>query len=485
MLLNQELLNMIAQDLTSQNERKIRNDFYDRHLMYNGKSLEVIKKSFRAEFKKKDTIDQLETRITPINLTAKIINKLSGVYAEAPFRYPIDQNDIDQELIGLYEDELKINTVMKEANRQFNQFKTFLLEFFIDEKAQCPGIRSLPRHTYKVYSVDTVRPEVPNIFCKIIKDSIEPKEMIISVCTDESWVVIDGAGNTIPDKMVNNPDGLNPYGIAPYIFGNKSSSTLYPEQDDDLHRMAIVIPVLLSDLNLATKFQCWSIIAVIGGTIGDVPFSPNSIIEIPNNVDGTAPSIEVVKPTVDTDKIITLVTNLITLLLSTNDLSSNTIRTAISGAQDLASGISKAVDSAETAGVIKEQQQYFNQIEYALWDMLANHLVPYWREKGLLEPELDTAFTEDFDLGIIYKDPKASMTPKERIEIESMKLEKGFTTLKRALVEIYPEMNETEIDILAQEIKAEKLDTLARQLDGLQADSQMADQSNGSGQQNL
>lgn len=484
MKLTQDLLETIAKDISSAQSRLEREDFHDRHLMYHGRSLEIIKKNFRKEFKKPETINQLDMRITPINITQKVINKKAGVFIESPLRYAMDKNESDQELIALYEEHLNLNPVMKEANRQMEQFKSFLLELFIDTATGCPGIRSLPRHTYKVYSINSIRPEEPNVFCKILNDDIDSNKMAISVTTDLDSVVINGNGKTIPSMMNENANGVNDYGVAPYIFKSKSSSTCYPEQDDDLHRMSIAIPILLSDLNFATKYQCWSIIYTIG-QIGDIPFSPNSLVELDYGPEGQRPEIGTVKPNVDSEKIIALVTNLLTMLLSSQNLSAGDLVSTLTPG-NVASGVSKMLDSAEMIEDRKDQQAIFYQAEYKLWRALSKFLIPYWRSKNFLKPVLNYSFSDVFEIGVIFKEPKAMLSPKEKIELEKMKRDAGFTTLKRALAELNTEMDAEEIDELAREIREEKLESLAGQItDGLQRASEVEDRPDLSGDKKL
>lgn len=459
MKLDQVTLDFIAKEITSPELRAEREEAYERYLMYHGKSLEIIKKAFRKEFKRPETVNELDLRITPLNITQKIINSLSQVYLESPLRYPVDGSEQDQELINLYEDEIQLNRVMKSANRSVNQHKCALLEIFIDETGT-PGIRDVPRHSYEVFSLNSIRPNKPDVYCKILRDATDPADMVIAIYTDESHFIINGKGQTIPREMmrINNPDGVNPYGVAPFYFINTSDDTVRPPQDDDLKTMAIVIPILLSDMNFAMKYQAFSVISVIGSET-DIPFSPNSVISMPFGPNGERPSIEAVKPTIDVDKMISHVTNLIVMILSSKSISPGAIKSMLN-LSNAVSGISKAIDNKDEIEDKQDQQQNFLIAEYRVWELLAKYMIPYWRQNNLIKAELNREFTPAFEIGVIFREPKLLMSPKDTVEIEKLKLDAGLTTLKRALGELNKEMSGEEIDILEQEIKQEKVSSL-------------------------
>lgn len=465
MLLTKELVSDIVEKVNDHSLRRQRQEDADRWLMYHGKSLEIIEREFKREFKKQETVEQLIKRITPINITQKVINKLSGVYVEDPIRFPVDRSEADAQKLDLYEAAMKVNQRMKEANRHFKQFKTALLEPFVDDEGR-PDVRALPKHTYEVFCLECKATDRPNVVVKILNDSQEAHKQVLSIYTDESHIIVNGEKKILVDEMrkLDNADGVNPYGTLPFVFINESSHDVRPIQDDDLWRMAIVIPVLLSDLNYALKFQCWSIIYVIGDDSGDIPFSPNGVVYLPTTQDGPRPEIGTVKPEVDSDKAISMITNLISMLLSTKNLSAGSIKSTID-VNSSASGISKILDNAESMEDKKDQQDYFRHAEYELWMKMAKFMIPYWNQQGVLADEFAGNFSDSFDFRIIFRDPRPVLSEKERIETQKMKLEAGFTTLRRALAEVNTEMTDEELDDLVEEIRQERASRLLEQLD--------------------
>lgn len=454
MLIDKEKIDFVVEDLYSPERINERRENKERFFMYEGTSLEIIKSEFRREFKRKETIDELDNRVTPINLTAKIINALAQVYIESPIRYPLDKNEGDQELLELYEDMLNVNLRMKENNRRFKQFKCSLMEVFVHNGN--PRLRNLPRHTYQPYSFDPRTPELPDVIAIILKDDMLPEKAEIALWSDESYMVVDGHGRVKSDVMttLENNGLVNPYGVLPFIYINESSYAVSPLPDDDLLRMSKVVPVLLSDLNVAVKYQAFSTIYTIG-PVGDIPFSPNTVVSMEFGPQGERPEIGTVKPNVDIDKTITLITNLISMLLSTKNLKADTISSTVT-VQNFQSGIAKMLDSAVSVEDRRDQQAYFLNAEKDLWNKIAYHMVPYWRSNNMLSPEFNREFSPVFEPQIIFREPKVLITDKEKIELAKLKVDSGFATIDMVLPEIYPEMSTEELEDVEAKIREAK-----------------------------
>ena len=463
--MTKELLEFVANDINSVDKKEARKEDLHRWLMYNGKTKQIVKESIAKEFQKPETVEELISRLVPINITQKVINKLSGVYTEAPLREVVDENESDSELLEIYEDALEVDARFKEANRFFKLFKRNLMEPFVDEQGQV-GLRNLPRHTYEVYSFNSVRPNKPDLVAIIIKDDEIRENQVIKIWTNDRHILIDGNGLPLVKEMLDmgNEDGLNPYGKIPYIYINESTYSVNPISDDDLMALAIAIPVLLTDLNFSCKFQTFSIFYTIGD-VGSLPSNPSSVIALDYGPDGQKPEIGTVKPEVDIEAMLNLITNLVSILLTTKNLSAGTIKTT----QQVStiSGISKALDNAESVEDKKDQQAYFIKAEKDLWELLSKNLIPVWRKQNRLAPALNKEFSQNFELSIIYREPKVFISEKERIENAKMKLDAGLTTLRRELISLNPDMSEAQIDRLAQEILEEQENKLYRQVEEL------------------
>ena len=461
MKLNKDILLNIAEKVTSNERRSARLEDYKKFLMFNGQTKEIVLEAMKQDFKKPETIKELQSRIISINILGKIITKQAGVYVEAPDRQVVDENTRDQMLLESYVEAMELNQRMKESNKYFKLFKRNLMELYVDEKGK-PRVRSLPRHTYEVFSHSKISPNTPDTFVKILVDDYDSEKIVMAVWTDESFAIVNGKGQIDVRAMIEleNPELTNDYGIAPFIYSNECSYAVDPIQDDDLTQCCLSILILLTDLCYAQKYNSWGILYSVGD-IGDVPVNPNSMINLQFGPEGEVPSINTVKPDVDTEKVVMLIKTILAMLLSTKNLSTTTVRSDID-ASDVASGISKMLDSAESIEDKKDQQAYFNKAEYDLWTMLSNYLVPVWRKQNKLAPKYNMEFSRDMEVSIGFQEPKVMVTDREKVELAKMRLDADLSTLEQELTYIYPQKNAEQIEILLEEILAGKMSTIAK-----------------------
>jgi hypothetical protein len=461
--LTEDYLKDKIEQIISPELRNFREADEDRYLIYNGQILEILLEAIRKEFKKPETILELGHRLVPINIVQKIINKLGMVYKTKPARASVDRNEEDNEFINLLEDAMNINQRMKEANRLFKLNKRCLVEPYLNNEG-IPSLRTLPRHTYEVFSDSRVSPEKPDTIIKVLQDDIDPVKQKYIAWTKDEMRLFDGKGSILVDEMmaINNPSGINPYKTLPFVYINESSLSVNPLPDDDLLRMGVALPIVLSDLTLGSKYQAWSLIYTVGME-GDIPSSPNSVIHLDFGPNGEKPEIGTVKPNLDIDGVLRLVEFLLATLLSTKNLSVGSIAGKLE-AKSFASGVAKMLDQAESIEDREDQQDFFVRAEKELWDKLAFNMIPYWRRNKMLSGELNRDFSQAFELGIIFPEPKILMTQKEKLELSRLKLqgEIKFSTLKRELAVLYPNMTQEEIEQLLIEIKEEAPDPVEK-----------------------
>lgn len=455
MILNPDQLKYIIDDVNSHDKKEERIEDHKRWLFFHGKTKDIIIDSLSKEFKKPETIDELITRIVPLNIMKKIITKLAGIYVESPQREASDGNESDNELIENLEDSMQMNILMKEGNQYFKLFKRNLIELYVDKQGR-PRARNIPRHCYEAYSFDPVSPEYPTVIVKIVKDSNKKEEQLLTIWTDEQHIECNGKGEIFINQM--NPDMINPYGCLPFVYINESSTSISPLCDDDLLNVSIAIPVVLTDLLYACRFQCWAIIYTIGA-VGDIPVNPNSVIGLQYDENGQKPEIGTIKPSVDSEKIIQLVTNILSILLTTKNLSAGTIKSTIN-VNDVLSGISKMLDNAENVEDKKDQQAFFYAAERDMWNKLARFMLPYWRSVGMLNEKVNREFSSVFEVSVTFREPKVMISEQEALEISSKKLDLKLTTRKIELQKLYPDYTEDEIDKLLVDIDKENSSTI-------------------------
>jgi hypothetical protein len=442
----------------------LRDEDIRRDWIYHGKIRDVVLEALFEEFKKPESIVELNQRMIPINIVQKIVNKLSMVYKTAPMRKSADGNEDDNELIQVYEDGLKINRCMKTANRHFKLYKRALVEIYLN-KFGIPSLRTIPRGSYEVFSTSAIDPQIPDTVLKILAWDHDPAKRVYEWWTDEDFLITNGKGEPDLGRMgaMGNTTGSNPFGVLPFTYINESDTQLIPLPDDDLLKVGVAIPLLLSDLSFASKYQAWSMIYTIG-VDGEIPINPNSVVNLEYGPDGERPEINQVKPEVDIDQMLRMIEAVLAFLLSTKSLSAGSIQGQLT-TKNAASGISKMLDESESMEDREDQQQYFVDAENDIWNKLSKNLIPFWRKRRLLEGKYNDEFSKDFELSIHFPEVKIVKSEKEKLEEAAFRIEKGFSTKRRELKRLNPGMSETEIEQLLDEIEEEKEMAMERVLE--------------------
>jgi hypothetical protein len=454
MKINGKMLTDYSEAFNSNDRKAKRALFYNMHLMYEGGGRPLIEQKIRAEFKVQDTITELSGRLVTLNFMKKIIDKSAGVYTEAPSRMVVDENETDTELLELYEDATRINMIQKESNRHIKMYKRCLKKFYADEKGR-PRILVKPAYAYEVFNIANTDPVSPDMVIELIHDDAKPEDQILHWWSDESFWITDGKGAVKTEDMTRLLNGgINEIGALPFEYRVTSTTNIDPIVEDDLYHMCISLPIVLTDLFFALKYQCWSIIYTINAAAKSLEMSPATILELTGDA-GQTPSLGQIKPQVDSDKVINLVEFVINLMLSSKGLSNGTI-SGRGTAKDVVSGASKMMDSAEIVEDKKDQQDLFLIDETDCWYKISKNMVPYWRKKTLLSLEFNKDFSVAFKVATVFKEPKAMISAKERTELGVIKIENGLMTRKRFIQEDNPDYTETMVDAYIAEIDEEK-----------------------------
>jgi hypothetical protein len=254
--------------------------------------------------------------------------------------------------------------------------------------------------------------------------------------------------------------GINPYGVMPFAYIVDSSISTEPVPKDDVLAMSINIPVLLTDLSFASKYQSYSLLWTKNFD-GDLPAGPAGVVHLgtSNNPD-VAPEIGALSQNVDINGILKMIENNLNYLLTTNGLKVETISGEMT-ASNASSGVSKALDRAEIAINQKDKKAYLLNFESQIWDKIPS-MVEYWIQQGLISDKYDISLSDDFNVAVYLQDPKVAMTELEQIELSKAKIAAGFSTLKREIKKMNPDMSMVEVEAFVEEIRQEKVDNFNR-----------------------
>lgn len=395
---------------------------------------------------------QAIARICAINILPKVIDKLTNIYQTSVIREVVDGKESDVQLLQWYQEKLQINDVMNNANELFNLCKTTLLHPYVDNMT--PKLRVVLNDRFLPCSQNYVDPTKPTdvILFAGCKDE---KDVYWVYGEDYFYIMLED--ETIDYKAMEelmNLEGANPfYPRLPFVYGSESKYRLIPKADTDVIPTVYLVPMMMTDMNLAAMYQAFSILYGIDVDEENMTLGPGVFLRFKSDpTTGNAPQLGQLKPTVDYDQVINLVQTQFAMWLQTKG-----IRPGAVGAltpDNFASGISKMIDEMDTYEARQKQVTKFMQIEEELWDLILNVMHPYWVSQGMIEnttlwtngAKVKTSFAVQLPMqsrGQIVRDLKEEYSS-------------GFITRWGAIQKLNPQMTSEEIDKLIMEIDEER-----------------------------
>lgn len=403
-----------------------------------------------------ESYKQAKDRIAPINVFRKIINKVACIYTIAPSRLIENGSEGDKELLSNYEKELDVNALMDDGTDLFETSRSCLIQPFVENKK--PKMRVIPNDRFFVASNNVVDPTEPTHI--VTFDILGPENVIFYAYTKDEFLIFNNKKEVLTEMMANlGLDGTNPYKELPFVYANSSRLALMPKPDKDSLRMAILIPLLLSDLNFALKFQCFSIVYGINVNDENLKMAPNAFWRMNSDPTGGPPEIGVIKPSADFQQAMGLIGTELSMWMDTRGIRAAGVGQA--NPENFSSAVSKMVDEADTTEARLALAEYFSDIESKFWKLFMHTMLPYWKEKGLIET--NAAFSPEAEVRVSYQiiepvKPRAVMVQDLKVEVEA-----GFMSRKMAMKKLYPDLDDKEIQKLMDEIDAEKKANLEAQ----------------------
>lgn len=404
-------------------------------------------------------------RQAPINIFRKIVDKSTRIYQDNVIRTVEGGTDKDRDLLQWYEQQLNINAKLSKNNENFNAFQYALLQIGLTEPElqenpnpdfKKPFVRTIPNHQFLIYNASATDPTSADVIIVCMPRYKRPDgayDETYFVYTRSQFVIMNQAGEINIELMTKKDmDGFNPYGVNPFSYANASQDCAMPEIQSDNLDLALLIPLLLTDLNYSTKFQAFSVFIAIGLKNVKAELSPNSIIEFDVNPASDKSSFETLKPTVDISQVLNLAASQMSLWLSSKGIRPTVVAGDL-GVDSFASGISKIIDEGDTYEALKWQITVYKQFEADFWERLLKHMHPLWVANGVIENK--TIFTPGARVVTEFKTPTPMQTRGELVKDLDAERQAGFISQERAMKKLNPEMTEDEIKALLEEIDKE------------------------------
>lgn len=390
-------------------------------------------------------------RLVPINIFPRYVDKLTNIYQTGVVREVQDGDQSDSDLVGWYEKAMSVNKIMHQGNRLFNACKSCLVHPYATETG--PKLRVIPNDRFIVCSFDPIEPTKPTMVILLAgKDSMDRE--VYWVYTDAQFLVIKSDRSIDYQAMAEMgvPDGLNPYGVLPFIYVNSSSLRLRPTPDTDSTAMAEFVPMALTDLNLAAMFSAFSITHITNGSVENLVYAPNALWFLKSDDPEKDVEIGTLKPEVDYQEVLNLIQSEMSLWLGSKGIKAAGIGNLTQ--ENYASGISKIIDEADTYDVRQMQTLVFSEAEKALWDLILRYMHPVWVSQGLVENRAQ--FSPAAEVTIKFQVVPVGTQRSQLINDQKEEYAAGFTTRRRAISMLNPQMSMAEVDALIADIEDER-----------------------------
>lgn len=446
---------------------------FNLYQLHEGQVRSFVEKSLASEMLSKSALKRAIQRIPSINIPRKVTDKLSKVYSESPIRF----SQVDQELLNEYTHIMDLNAAMAHANKLSNLNKRAALELYTHQGKQ--QVRVLAAHQFFVYSDNPMQPNIPTVFVKLLgtewkqqgpiandrgkrfTDQEQVRQVQIFACySDQEFMIMDSEGDIRTDKMqaMGATSLINPFGVIPFVYINKSPIELMPYPNQTAFDMGILIPKLLTDLNYAAQFMSHSVIYIKNVAVGDgaLEINPDAILDLGDTgPNGEQPEIGTIAPTVQIENSLRLIEFELSAYLNTEGVKTGGIGKLET--ETAASGISKIVDESDASEARKEQTELFRQVEKEFWTKFSK-MQQLWAITGLVDKR--ETFSPDLIEGfsIKFADIKPLETEKEKYDKIRVARELRLMSRKQALREIYPNLSEEELAVRLDEIEQELTD---------------------------
>lgn len=409
--------------------------------IYSGNLLPYLQSIMKQTLSEK-YYNSIRERLIPVNILDRYISKVSTAYSKPPVRLAEDKNQ--QDFVDHYSKLMDVNGSGLIIDSYSNLFKGYAWEPYINLKG-LPQLRELPFDKFFVYSDSENSPEEETIFVKIV-GKVGEKTLFFAYSQDE-FDAFYSDKETAPAYLQEN-GGVNFYKTIPFVYGKRDKNKLYPVQDSDLYGMTTAIATMLSDGSGAQLYQSFSVLFGIDVDSDNLTISPNAFWNFKSNASSDKqPTVGVLKPTADTDKVMSFVTSVFTLWLETKGIRVGSVGT-VQG-QNAASGISKIIDEMDVYDIKKKSIKLYKKDEEELWNEKMKNIHNYWLDSGMVNPRLVPPRLPDsteMDVVVVFDEPKPIIPRLDEIKECSEEVALGTMTMKQAVEKLHPEYSEEQVN---------------------------------------
>lgn len=415
--------------------------------IYNGNLSHHVDLALRDQLSEK-SYHVARKRLAPVNFLKQYVDKTAKIFNESPERTSPD----DQEFVDYYTQQYELDHNGRLAACYYQTCRSFLYAPYYDVEVGEPALRVIKPSHFLVFSDSMIDSTRPTHFLILNRTERRESGMVTHVFyvygVDGSFWIQDQEGKIMMEEMraLNLEDGFIGYNAAPFIYCKNRPDTLMPKPDQDTYNMSVLLPVLLTDLNLISMFSGFPIMYGINVSGDKLKRSPNVFWDLKADTalsPDAKPEIGVITPNADINKFLDSFKEQLTAWMSTRGVKADLGDSSIS-----VSGISKMMDHLDISEVRTEMTGVFTKAETDLMDLTAEHLNPFWRSEGFdVGPEV----SQNFSYSVRFQEQKPMTTLSGRIADAKALEDAGYINKERAIRMVFPHATEEEITQLLEE----------------------------------
>lgn len=416
--------------------------------------------------------------VTDYSILNKVVNKKSKAYKEAPIRKITGGEKAPTEIYQTIAQKYNLNQAMKELDMQFNQHKHGMIAAFMDRQ---PGPVATPNLFFKFYSLapyeyDVVKDDDGQVrvvvlsypdksvtvgagdnYNSIIAESGNADESsrtrTYAFWTDKEHLMVKVKGNKGKDKITlefspaEGGNGLNPYGILPFVYVPMDYDKNYPNPSP-LPMQTVEFNALMSVYLTSANMQV-GVLKISRPEKQKISIASHSLytaIEAPQSSrpEDKPTDVSFISPTPNMAGHKEAIVTYLTSILDEQGISGSQV---VNANEEFSSGFDRLLAQADVQTIIEENQELYTKVEEQLYKIVATQLAG--QGQGTLPLE---GFT------IIYKKPKVMISDREKLEnLKTMK-ELGLWP-EYELVQMYdPNLSEDEAKEKLLNIQQSKID---------------------------
>jgi hypothetical protein len=402
----------------------------------------------------KDAID----RLMPINFLKRINDKITHIY-QTGVKREVDP-ETDQTALDEYVKDTRLNDELNYNNELLNTFGYSLQSLAVDEDGKNYSV-AVDNNKFIPVNFSRNRKNKMDMLI-LVMDKINNSQ-IYWVWTDKQFAIIDQDGKIrweLMQEQYEEPIDMseesleNPYGKIPYEYITTSRTSIMPEVAYDILQISLCIPLLMTDIAYVSKFTAFSILWTIDIDTDKLPHAPNATWNLKSgggeDLGEAKPQIGTLKPDGDTDKMISLTLFMLGAWLESMGIPSGGIGKIDGG--NLSSGISKIIDELDISDLREKQTKIYQDFERRYFDKYFHYLNPVF----ITSPDYDDvkhSYSPNAEVITTFPIQRPIINRMEVLNEIEKELNLGLITKRQALVKLYPELSEADIDAKLAEIE--------------------------------